>query len=379
PHLTDANHRDWLVAAAGKSKKEVEKLVAAWRPKPDVPSSVRRLPNRRTASNDCEKPDVETGADVESTADPSNRTQACSLRDVAIAHDTIQQSDVAIDANQPGAVGLGARQPSAPGLGVGAKPGVNAIVPSNTAFGSNRPSEADSRAADRPRVQPLSESRYRIVFTASEALKQKLDRARELCSHCVAPTDLPALIERALDLLIEREEKRRFAVRSPKPRASRSEQDTVPQRETVPQRALDPVAIIANELPSTPPSALGPNWNRIQLRPLSATNNHPSGGQLMGPRKSRNPLNLACRVALKSVQCARVPCRLPCNAQSGSATAANAVSSMTKAIVAPNAVSSRSITWLPLRAAGSRRSPTAVCFVEATICTMRSASSDPPS
>ncbi|HEY5961948.1 MAG TPA: hypothetical protein VIV60_35560, partial [Polyangiaceae bacterium] len=25
PHLTDANHRDWLVAAAGKSKKEVEK------------------------------------------------------------------------------------------------------------------------------------------------------------------------------------------------------------------------------------------------------------------------------------------------------------------------------------------------------------------
>ncbi|HEY5961335.1 MAG TPA: hypothetical protein VIV60_32480, partial [Polyangiaceae bacterium] len=154
-------------------------------------------------------------------------------------------------------------QPCTVGLGVGAKPGVNASLPSNTAFDLNRPSEADTRAADRPRVQPLSESRYRIVFTASEALKQKLDRARELCSHCVAPTDLAALIERALDLLIEREEKRRFAVRSPKPRASTPEQKTVPQQEsvlqqeTVPQREPDPVVIVSNAQPSKPPSAHG--------------------------------------------------------------------------------------------------------------------------
>ncbi|HEY5956969.1 MAG TPA: HNH endonuclease signature motif containing protein, partial [Polyangiaceae bacterium] len=194
-----------------------------------------------------------------------------------------QPGAVDLGANQPGAFDLGTNQPSAPGLGagqssnakvdaiepctaglgVGAKPGVNAILPSNTAFGSNRPSEANTRAADRPRVQPLSESRYRIVFTASEALKQKLDRARELCSHCVSPTDLPALIERALDLLIEREEKRRFAVRSPKPRASRPEQESVlqqepvPQQESVLQQEPDPVATVSNELPSTPSSALG--------------------------------------------------------------------------------------------------------------------------
>ncbi|HEY5961275.1 MAG TPA: hypothetical protein VIV60_32180 [Polyangiaceae bacterium] len=126
-----------------------------------------------------------------------------------------------------------------------------------------------TRATDRPRVHSLSESRYRIVFTASEALKQKLDRARELCSHCVATTDLPALIERALDLLIEREEKRLFAVRSPKPRASR------PKQESVRQRDPDPVATTSNELPSKPPSALGFKQESDPVAPI-VSNEQPS-------------------------------------------------------------------------------------------------------
>ncbi|HEY5962110.1 MAG TPA: hypothetical protein VIV60_36390, partial [Polyangiaceae bacterium] len=152
------NHRDWLVAAAGKSKKEVEKLVAAWRPKPDVPSAVRRLPNRRTASNDCMEHDDETGADVELSTAAAHHAPSCSPRDGA-ADDAIRPSSLAIGANQPSNAKVDAIQPCTPGLGVGAKPGVNASLPSNTAFGSNRPSEADTRAADRPRVQPLSESR----------------------------------------------------------------------------------------------------------------------------------------------------------------------------------------------------------------------------
>jgi hypothetical protein len=59
-------------------------------------------------------------------------------------------------------------------------------------------------------------------------LKQKLDRARELCSHTVAPGDLPSLLERAVDLLIEREEKRRYAVRSPRTCKAKSARDTPP-------------------------------------------------------------------------------------------------------------------------------------------------------
>ena len=44
PHLTDANHRDVLEHARHKSKREVELLVATLDPRPDVPSTVRKLP-----------------------------------------------------------------------------------------------------------------------------------------------------------------------------------------------------------------------------------------------------------------------------------------------------------------------------------------------
>jgi hypothetical protein len=44
PHLTPANHRDVLASARHRSKRDVEQLVAALSPKPDVPAVVRKLP-----------------------------------------------------------------------------------------------------------------------------------------------------------------------------------------------------------------------------------------------------------------------------------------------------------------------------------------------
>lgn len=87
---------------------------------------------------------------------------------------------------------------------------VTAPVACNTkaALGEAQSSVPNVKAASR--VDPLSSQSYRVVFTASERLKQKLDRARELLSHAIAPNDLPAIIERALDQLIEREERRRY-------------------------------------------------------------------------------------------------------------------------------------------------------------------------
>src|SRR5262245_25793202 len=43
-HLSPENHEARLAAARGKTKREVEELVAAWAPKPDAPSLLRRLP-----------------------------------------------------------------------------------------------------------------------------------------------------------------------------------------------------------------------------------------------------------------------------------------------------------------------------------------------
>jgi len=44
-HLTRDNYREVLVAAQGRSKREVEELVARLHPQPDVPSSIRKLPS----------------------------------------------------------------------------------------------------------------------------------------------------------------------------------------------------------------------------------------------------------------------------------------------------------------------------------------------
>jgi hypothetical protein len=44
PHLTDDNHQALLASAGGKRKREVEEIVAALAPQPDVPPKIRKLP-----------------------------------------------------------------------------------------------------------------------------------------------------------------------------------------------------------------------------------------------------------------------------------------------------------------------------------------------
>lgn len=45
PHLTEENHEALLDASRGKSKSDIERLIATLHPQPDIASSVRRLPN----------------------------------------------------------------------------------------------------------------------------------------------------------------------------------------------------------------------------------------------------------------------------------------------------------------------------------------------
>jgi hypothetical protein len=47
PHLTVENHVRLLDAAAGKSKRRIEKMLAVLFPRPDVPAKVRKLPAPR--------------------------------------------------------------------------------------------------------------------------------------------------------------------------------------------------------------------------------------------------------------------------------------------------------------------------------------------
>jgi hypothetical protein len=64
---------------------------------------------------------------------------------------------------------------------------------------------ASGRASERERtcVEPLSETRYRVEFTASAELREKLELCRDLMSHANPGRDLAAVVERAVDLLLD--------------------------------------------------------------------------------------------------------------------------------------------------------------------------------
>ncbi|MDB5214709.1 MAG: hypothetical protein JWO86_2636, partial [Myxococcaceae bacterium] len=60
------------------------------------------------------------------------------------------------------------------------------------------------------RIEPLSEARFRVQLTASAELREKLERARDLMSHANPSGDLAVVVEKALDLLLDRLEKQRL-------------------------------------------------------------------------------------------------------------------------------------------------------------------------
>ena len=66
---------------------------------------------------------------------------------------------------------------------------------------------------------PLSPGRYKVQFTANQVLHDKLQQLKELMRHQVPDGDLCVIFERAADLLIEHQMKRRFA-QTKKPRSS---------------------------------------------------------------------------------------------------------------------------------------------------------------
>jgi len=62
------------------------------------------------------------------------------------------------------------------------------------------------------RVAPLSGETFKVQFTASRSLRDKLRQAQDLLRHRVPDGDVPTIIERALELLIEEVKKERFGV-----------------------------------------------------------------------------------------------------------------------------------------------------------------------
>jgi 5-methylcytosine-specific restriction endonuclease McrA len=170
PILTEANRETVLARAVHKTKKEIKELVAELAPKPDVPDSIRKLPERRETT--------ETGA----TTSPS-----LELR--------------------PDGVDAGAATPTAPA-----------------------PTPLPAKPAE---TEPLSPSRYKVAFTASAELRDKLERLQALMRSSGNDGDLASVIEAAVTEKLEKLEAKRYG-KTKTPRKSLEETDTTPSSRYIP-------------------------------------------------------------------------------------------------------------------------------------------------
>jgi len=251
PVLTPGNHAELIAAARGASMRTARELLAARLPKPDVPSRIRKLPERLVAHvipatadegiGGMPAPDVASAmaaaaaADVSTisagTANAANRTQAAGAGVVSAI--SVPATDVAPARVTPDAI---AAATAAPALisslqrprplelepdSLAARDAERLLQappaptePSPARPQAGLPRYADSRQrTDRQRIDPLSAERYRIQFTADASLKQKLELARDLLRHSNPNGDFAPVISRALDLLVEELMQRRFGAR----------------------------------------------------------------------------------------------------------------------------------------------------------------------
>jgi hypothetical protein len=162
PHLDDANHRDVLGRATHRSKREVEEIVAALRPKADVPTSIRKVP-------------VPTGSAPVGVPQPARSVRVRESPAFSVA---------CVESRE------------------------DVVVSNQAALSWPAPTAASRPAAS---VHPLSPERYKLQLTISGSTRGKLRRAQDLLRHSVPAGDIATVLDRALDLLLADLERIKFA------------------------------------------------------------------------------------------------------------------------------------------------------------------------
>jgi hypothetical protein len=184
PQLRPDNAETLLRAAVHRSKREVEELVAAHFPKPDVPALVRRLPAPAPA--------------------PAAPAPAAALAAAAAA----------LLAGAPGALPVAA---PAPAMAPEPAPLPTSASAAGPAAG---PAAAPAAAPPRPpvpAVAPLAAERYKFQFTGSRGLRDKLREVQDLLRPAAAAGDLGVVVEQAVDLLLRELRRRKYGA-TPQPR-----------------------------------------------------------------------------------------------------------------------------------------------------------------
>ena len=161
PHLTPDNHEAVLARASGRSRREIEALVAELAPRPDLPSSVRKLPGVTPLAP----------TPLSTTAPP------------------VAGKETRAEAASESALPIG--------------------------------SPALPPPARRPIIETTSPERYRVQFTIGKESHDKLRRVQALLRREIPDGDPGAIFDRAIALLLERVEKEKLGAAA-KPRAPRA-------------------------------------------------------------------------------------------------------------------------------------------------------------
>jgi len=224
PFLTHENRELLLARAVDRSKREIQELVAEIAPRRDAPDLVRRLPDRR--------PPDQKGVSVAGLPNQSESARSplvelsvgCASDAQARAANTPRVRDPhPVRDSQPTAEG---EQP--PGSIVG----FEELRPDRVGA-SRREVGPVATVLNRSVVEPLAPGRYKVQFTASSQLREKLERLRSLLRPDVPDGDLAAIVEVAVTEKLERIDARRFA-QARHPRKRLSQTDVSPRSRRIP-------------------------------------------------------------------------------------------------------------------------------------------------
>jgi hypothetical protein len=189
PHLTAENRESVLARAVHRTKRQIEELVAELQPRPDVPALIRKLaewPMPPATSSTADAPPADGVLAGSASADGVSR-----------ASTPEPTTPATFDATLPARVGL--------------RPDAVAHLPA-------------SRLQPSSSVQALAPGRYKVQFTASAALRDKLERLQALMRSSVPDGDLAAIIDEAVTEKLARLEARRFGrKKTPARTSSRAE------------------------------------------------------------------------------------------------------------------------------------------------------------
>jgi hypothetical protein len=206
PHLTLQNREDILQRAAHRSRRQIEELVAELAPRPDAPAMMRKLPARSGEAQPT--PASQLRPDGVPPADPRLRLDGVGSSHPERRGDVVEtpQRELRPD-GVACALALRLDEAAAP-------------PPSGPAV---RPA----------RVEPLAPGRYKVQFTASAELRDKLERLQALMRSSLPDGDLATVIEQAVTEKLQRLEARRFA-RTQAPRKTIAGSEPSPRTRHIP-------------------------------------------------------------------------------------------------------------------------------------------------